>query len=489
MNLLVKRGVAFPLCLIFLMVCQATLLVSPTFAASQSFLNAADFKSIPDAVRALPAEGGEVYVPAGRYVLGETILLGDNVTVRGAGRQTVLVAGDALDAYFERENCYRADETPHQIASLPAYRHGAIIKNKSEGGNAGIRIIDLALEGNRDNVKYPTGILFSNVSEVVIRGVSVADCGASGIALIQSREIKITECRIRRNHNGIIIVGDRDRTRDILISGCTIRNNRWTGIFALGSSDKEGIPQGFLYDGPQNLIITNNFIYDHTNDDGIKLFGCRYVIACGNRIDLAEQCGIESHSSRDCVFNGNVITRIDSGQASEGVGICPSRSRPGMDVGYASVTGNVIADCGAFAVWNEDKRGRGMTVVGNVTYGNCGAGMGAGGMRDGVFIGNVCLDHGRYDAGTHRGRDTAGMIYTAGARRVNVIGNVVVDERKGDRNLMQDGVIIRASSAIKATDNIIAGGSRNDISARNNQPPILTDGNVTSKDLDLKKQP
>ena len=445
-----------------------------------------DFKSVSEAVQQLSPEGGEVYIPAGRYVLNETIIVGDNVTLRGAGRQTILVAGEGMDAYYQKQKCYRDDEEPKAILDMPAYRHGAIIKNRDEKGNAGIRIYDLAIEGNRDNVKYPTGILFSNVSDAIIRGVRVSDCGASGIALLGSREVRITESTIERNHNGIVIVGEREKTRDILVSGCTIRNNRWTGIFALGSSAGKKQEQGFLYDGPHNLIITNNFIYDHTNDDGIKLFGCRYVIASGNRIDRAEQCGIESHSSRDCVFNNNIVTRIDNGQASEGVGICPSRSRPGMDVGYAAVVGNVIADCGAFGVWNEDARGRGITTVGNVTYGNCAAGMGAGCMRDGTFVGNVCLDQGRYGAKAPKGRDTAGMIYTAGAKRISVMANVIVDEREGERHLMQNGMIIRGSSAIQATHNIIGGGTVKDISAHSNQGPIRTEENMLLKDLNGK---
>ena len=53
-------------------------------------------------------------------------------------------------------------------------------------------------------------------------------------------------------------------------------------------------------------------------------------------------------------------------------------------------------------------------------------------------------------------------------------------------DFMQNGVIVRSSSAINATDNIIAGASAHDIKSHGNQSPIRIERNVTSKDLDAE---
>lgn len=441
--------------------------VSAADAADRGLLISTDYPTINDALRALPSHGGEVYVPAGRHVVNKTILLGSGTTLRGAGPQTVLVAGEGLNEYFKAEKCYTKDETPKEILDTPRYRHGAVIKNQQGSDIGRIRIFNLSIEGNREKVNYPAGIILGNVSDVVIRDIRVSDCGSSGIVILRSRDVTVENSMSMRNNNGIVIRGSKENTRDIVISRCRIRDNRWSGIFAFGDKN-------FLKNGPENLMIVNNLIYDHTNDDGIKLFGCRYVIATGNRIDLANQCAIESHSSRDMVLNSNMITRIDMGLASQGVGICIARSRQkAKPTGYSTVVGNVIGDCGALGIWSEDHNARGFSIIGNVTYGNSQFGMGAGAYSDASFVGNVVLETGRYTAEAPKGRDVSGMMFTAGAKRINVVGNVVTDTRSGEKHLMRDGLTIRGCKDIGATHNMIVNSLNTDVKVYGNRDVVV----------------
>ncbi len=53
--------------------------------ADSKVLNASDFPSLQAAVDALPREGGEVFLPAGLYVLATDLVIGKpNVVLRGA---------------------------------------------------------------------------------------------------------------------------------------------------------------------------------------------------------------------------------------------------------------------------------------------------------------------------------------------------------------------------------------------------------------------
>lgn len=445
-------------------------LICLSASADPYCLNAADFPSINDAVAALPPGGGEVYVPAGEHHLERTILLPDNVTLRGAGASTVLVADAALDAFFAAENCF-GDVSDVTILFGPRYVHGAAIKNADAAGNRGIQIRDLRIVTDRERVRLATGILLANVEDASITNVTIEDCGASAITLLDCRNCRVRSSIIRRNHNGVFIVGRGDTAHDLWVTDSTFDANRWSGIYLSGV----GGGAERLRDGPENVTISGNHIYNHMCDTAIKLHGPRYVFITGNRIDRALEAGVENNGGVDVVCMGNIVTRVDDGMNLRGNGVGLSFGRQPQRADLV-VNGNITAECGV-GVWSETiltssegaRQGQigGVAVVGNVARANVAYGMGGCGVTDSTWVGNVNIDNGQHDAPA--GQDTAGMLFTAGCQHGVIAGNVVAREATEDENLMQSGVLIRSSADLINALNAVSGASRANLNLYGNE--------------------
>jgi len=439
-------------------------------AAPVTCVNAADYASINAAVAALPAGGGEVYLPAGEHRIERTILLPDNVTLRGAGESTVLMAGPELDAFFAAEGCFGAEgDVP--ILFAPRHRHGAVIKNADPSGNRGIQVRDLRLATDRERVRLATGILLANVQDATIANVTIEDCGASAITMLDCRNCRVASSTIRRNHNGVFIMGGGDRAHDLWVTDSTLDSNRWSGIYL--SSDGAGADR--LRGGPENVTVSGNHIYNHMCDTAIKLHGPRYVFITGNRIDRALEAGVENNGGVDVICMGNIVTRVDDGMDLKGNGVGLSFGRQPQRADLV-VNGNITAECGV-GVWSETiltteagaRQGQvgGVAVVGNVARANIAYGMGGCGVTDSAWVGNVNIDNGRHDAPP--GQDTAGMLFTAGCRHGVIAGNVVADEAPEGEGLMQSGVLIRSSSEMINALNAIEGATRANLNLYGNQ--------------------
>ena len=71
----------------------------PAVVRANDFFDAGSpTQGIQDAIDALPAEGGIVVIEAGTWTLRQSLVLRDNVTLRGAGGETVLTRGSQLEA-------------------------------------------------------------------------------------------------------------------------------------------------------------------------------------------------------------------------------------------------------------------------------------------------------------------------------------------------------------------------------------------------------
>ncbi len=432
-------------------------LAAPHVQGSTGWLDASQFDSIQQAIDALPETGGEVYIPAGRYELERPLLVGDYVTLRGAGESTVLVAREKLNTYFQEQNAF--GQTPeHGILFNPMYRHAAAIKNASEQGNRSIRIERLRIISDRTTARLATGIMLSNTQRAHIEDVTIEGFGASGIVMLNGRDSSVIRCFLENNHNGVLIKGDKDHSRNLLIQGNTVRANRWTGIYVAGGGTHHS--GGELIDGPVGLTITHNTVEEHMTDAGVKIRGAQQVVLSGNRLDQALESGIESNGTHDMVCTGNIVTRVDDGMNSKGNGC-------GIYFGRLSRRGNLIVSDNlvtqsTFGIWSETISAKGtqqfaggMAVVGNLTQGNVAFGLGGAGLTDGAWVGNVAIDNGQHrpDASS----DTGGMIFTAGSKRLTVVGNLINDARATDNRLMKHGMIIRGAQQTLAGMNFIDG--------------------------------
>ncbi len=293
----------------------------------------------------------------------------------------------------------------------------------------------------------------------------------------QSRDVKVTECYLENNHSGVLIKGDGDATRDVLVTGCTIRGNRWSGVYIAGSG-----PHGpnTLDGGPRNLILTGNHVMDHMTDAGIKLHGAQEVIVSHNRIDHALESGIECNGAHGMVCSGNYVTRVDDGMqlAGNGVGIFFGRQSRRADL---AITGNVVAECQG-GIWSEtvtaDRKQQhvgGFSLIGNVSSRNVAGGLVLAGVHDGTIVGNALIDNGQFDPPP--GQDTSGLLITARSSRLQIVGNLAVDARSGEQNLMKNALIIRNTSDSTVTDNLLFGAYEEPLKSLSPIPNVRIEDN------------
>lgn len=423
------------------------------------------------------AGGGEVYIAPGRHKVSSTIELGDNVVLRGAGPASVLVAETSMDEYFTKQNSF-GDETDVSILFNPRYGHGAVITNRDAAGNNNIMIRDVCIETDRDNVRLATGILLAGVEDAVIERVKVTDCGASGVTLLECRYISVRGVTVVRCHSGVFIRGYKSTTDHLRVTESTLRDNRWSGVY-ISKGGKFGT--GKLADGPEDIIISRNYLINHMCDAAIKCHGARYVIIEGNRIEGALESGIENNGTRDCVCVGNIVTKVDDGMnlAGNGMGIYF-----GAQTGRAnSIIGmNITAECQA-GIWSETVHSIGSAVVmGNVNHANVAYGMGGAKVADAVWIGNVNVDNGQYQP--PRGQDTAGMLFTADCNRMIVSGNIAVDGRDEDQRLQQSGLLMRGCDLVLNSNNIVDGSLIKNINSYANER-VYWDNNLDGAELTI----
>jgi len=123
--------------------------------------NAKNFAIIQEAIDSLLAEGGEVYLPEGTYIITAPITLPSNITLCGAGKSTILRCADNTDINI----LYAIDKT-------------------------NITIKDLTLDGNKANnidagdEELQNGIYLGGVcTYVTITNVTVHDTKRTGILI------------------------------------------------------------------------------------------------------------------------------------------------------------------------------------------------------------------------------------------------------------------------------------------------------------------
>jgi parallel beta-helix repeat protein len=260
-----------------------------TSAAAQSWsvVNARDFRSIQDAVEALPREGGTVVVPAGVHTVREKIKLSSHVELRGEGM----------------------DRT---ILSLADRANDHLISNRDlREGNQDIAIRDIGLRGNAANqTDWSFGIRLVNVADSVVERVEAVDFSKDGFYLGYSdersghrgvRNVRVSDCRAVGNRRyGIALKHGSGNT----IERCTFEGN---GLADEGAGVKLGPDQGLNASG--NRIVGNRAVGNFT---GIVLFAAidydsrvRDNVVCGNEAVDNVQVGFQDFRGEGNVFAAN----------------------------------------------------------------------------------------------------------------------------------------------------------------------------------------
>jgi hypothetical protein len=268
-----------------------------------------DRAAMQAAINAVPANGGVVYIPAGRYLVREALFITrDNTVITGAGTgATLLIMG----------------------LSSPAVGYSCIdvrtsLANGGSGGNiTGVTITNLSINGNKavNTSAGANGILIACttqhvLSQTSISNVTIFDCTNSGILLegldngandiYRVEQTHIHNCRLYAN-NGVGI--SQFKTNNTTISGCVFADNGLENltidVFSqacivdgnrffkhLGGTGNIGVDSG------DACIISNNFI-DNQNDT-TAASGFRAGIALNSQLTSAG-------GNNDVVVSGNVI--------------------------------------------------------------------------------------------------------------------------------------------------------------------------------------
>jgi len=252
----------------------ATLVVAASDSLNKAAANlvcsgANDHIEIQEALDALPATGGEVFLLDGTYYIEATLDLDSYQTLRGCGRNTILTTTSAdLD--------------------IIAATGGAGTEK------VGILIADLCVDGNAGGAVNNTGILWTYVDHSKIRGVwSLDNLQEEGIYLLNCDYNTISGNICQGNYDGIYL---RTSSNNIVI-GNICQGNGYNGIYLRTSN---------------NNTITGNNCHE-SNDDGILLYdSSNNNITCNNCQGNGNN-GINLYTS-----NNNTITDNTCVENSQG---------------------------------------------------------------------------------------------------------------------------------------------------------------------------
>ncbi len=267
-------------------------------AGSRAVIEASGYPSLQAAFDALPAEGGLVRLPPGRFEIGESLVLerGD-VTIEGCGSATWVV-----NTNVARQSA---------IVIRPPSSAGPREKIwRVQLGN--FRLTGSAASGH--------GIEAVRVNEILLDRLTVSEHGGDGIRLDNCYEDpRVADCLMTYNKGaGLRLIGNHD----IVVVGNHFEENQ----------DAVVCTDGF------NLCMSGNNIDDHLGNGVVieNTYGSQVV---GNMIEECQGTGvILDRDAYGITISANVIAHDFGG----GVDL--------RDAHGCAVTGNSFPLCGKFAI-------------------------------------------------------------------------------------------------------------------------------------------
>lgn len=281
-------------------------------------IEAIHYASIQQAIDALPAEGGEVLLPAGKFVIDEPLLItGEDVSLRGVGAAT----------HIHNAN----EEGQAALMIVPEGEFDRAMANNKRKYRWRVQVSDMRITGNE---KSGHGIDAVWVNEIYLEGVAVSYHGGDGIHMLYCLEdARLADSLITYNKgSGVYILGNHDT----VVSGTQFEEN----LDALQFVD------GF------NLTFTSNIIDDHLRN-GVVLDNSMGNTISANMIEQCEGIGV--------VLKNNTYATI------VGANIFTANRKGGVvmeDVHGTSITGNTFTIMAENAV-SVDSKCRALTISGN----------------------------------------------------------------------------------------------------------------------------
>jgi parallel beta-helix repeat protein len=267
---------------------------------------------INNAISALPASGGTVYLMEGTYIISyNAISLPNNVKLVGSGDGTVLKLLNNADASFTVR----------------------VIRNSDTSTGTGIGISNLKIDGNEANQTYNGGSYAIELEGVggatragaVIENVTIQDVPSIGIGLNDVSNTRVTG-------NNIMSVYDTS----IYMNGVSTNNVISNNVVRMPATAAAGLAAGGG-SSSENIISNNTFT---GGSNGISITILTKSTITGNTVSGASARGIwvSNASSSDLVISNNRIHDTGGSTANNGIYISNTDSN--------KITGNKITDTG-----------------------------------------------------------------------------------------------------------------------------------------------
>lgn len=277
---------------------------------SGAAVNHDDTTAIHAAVDAADAAGGgAVQLPKGIYIVSQSIILPDNVTLTGVGHTTI-------------------------IKAQASHAGGGVIEANAKSD---FSIINLKIDGNYDNAAVTGVYVHGDCGRYLIDNVWVYDCEYNGIWAggEADADLIITNCRAtgRFNDDGIMI---HTATR-FFVSNCYARNSidsnnncfstyqatspgSGEGSFVNCISDG-GATNGLSIEGNSHRVIVKGFQAYNSASAGIKVqSSVGFIEIDGFLCDENAVTGISAIDVNDLTISNGYAMNSDSG-GSNGKGI------------------------------------------------------------------------------------------------------------------------------------------------------------------------
>ncbi len=283
--------------------------------------------AINSAISALPANGGVVYLEDGTYIISSAITLPSNVTLEGAGGNTILelknglnTAVDMLYSSTTISKTFIKDMTLDGNSSQQS--SGAMYGMYLEANaTAGVTVDHVTVQNFRTD-----GILtwFGNIT---IENTTSSGNGNDGFDIGGSNSSITDSIAASNTSRGFYDVGSRNSyTGDQAIS------NGNCGFYVSGTNDTIGDSQAYNNTGHGiatvgNVAVTGSSSYGNTLD-GINIDGSG--TASGNIVYNNSQYGIDVQFSANATVTGNQIYN----NAQYGIGVFGSS--------YDTISNNAI---------------------------------------------------------------------------------------------------------------------------------------------------
>lgn len=277
--------------------------------------------AVQAAIDEASACGGQVVIPAGRFLSG-TLILKSNIDFhleKGAVLISSLNQADILDfaKLFEDDNaCTGWDGGCFLFAC-----HAENITISGEGviyGQGDKVFFDDDVDGGAHECPLnvaafrPRTTFLEDVTNLVIRDITIKDAAFWTLHMAGCKHVRVEGIKILNDERGANNDGiDPDCCKDVMISGCLVK----TGDDAIVIKSTK--PMTERYGGSENIVISNCILYSH---------------------DSALKIGTETHGDIRNVILSDCVAK----NCSRGVGIWVRDGATIEDIHIHHVTGNVL---------------------------------------------------------------------------------------------------------------------------------------------------